>query len=79
MAQSINIFWNNIFINPSLPLLCRNSGAIHLVQPSLMTGWQVDEIPVYFKFLKFIIDQIFKLFAAFSEATALLEQYECVV
>ena len=30
------------------------------------------------EFLKFIIDQIFKLFVAFNEVTALLEQYECM-
>ena len=40
MAQWINVLQNNNFINlMGLPLLCRNSGAIHLVQPHLVTGW----------------------------------------
>ena len=33
---------------------------------------------VNFKFLKFAVDQVFKLFAAFNTVTALLEQYECI-
>ena len=33
---------------------------------------------VNFKFLKFIVDQVFKLLAAFNTVTALLEQYELV-
>ena len=32
-----------------------------------------DEIRVNFKFLEFIIDRVFILFAAFSNVTALLE------
>ena len=31
---------------------------------------------VNFKFLKFVVDRIFELFAAFNTVTALLEQYE---
>ena len=79
MAQWINVLRNNSFVNPTrLPLLCRNSRAIALVEPGLMAGWQagwlIDEMQVNFKFLKFIIDQIFILFAAFNKVTALLEQ-----
>ena len=33
---------------------------------------------VNFKLLKFIVDQIFKLFAVFNTVTTLLEQYECI-
>ena len=43
-----------------------------------MAGWLADEVWVNFEFLKFIVDQIFKLFAAFNTVTALLEQYECI-
>ena len=79
MAQWINIFRNNNFVNPKpLPLLCRNSRAVALVQPDLtagwLAGWLIDEMQVNFKFLKFIIDRIFILFAAFNKVTALLEQ-----
>ena len=62
MAQWINAFWNNSFVNPMLlPLLCRNSRTMALAQPGLMAGWLIDEMWVNFKFLKFIIDQIFIL------------------
>ena len=43
-----------------------------------MAGWLADEMGVNFKFLKFVVDQIFELFAAFNTVTALLEQYECI-
>ena len=43
-----------------------------------LAGWLIDEMPVKFKFLKFIIDRIFILFAVFNSVTALLEQYECI-
>ena len=93
MAQWINILRNNSFINPArLPLLCRNSIAVALVEPGLtagwlagwlvgwlagwLGGWLADKIRVNFKFLKFVVDQIFELFAAFNTVTALLEQYE---
>ena len=61
MAQWINILQNNSFINPMrLPLLCRNSKAVVLMQPGLtagwLAGWLIDEMRVNFKFLKFIID-----------------------
>ena len=79
MAQWINVFWNNNFVNSTrLPLLCRNSRAVALVEPGLtagwLAGWLIDKMRVNFKFLKFIIDQIFILFAAFNKVTALLEQ-----
>ena len=70
-----------------LPLLCRNSRAVALAEPGLtagwlagwpagrragwLAGWLADEMRVNFKFLKFIVDRIFKLFAAFNTVTAL--------
>ena len=75
MAQWINLFQNNSFINPTrLPLLCRNSIAVALAEPGLTAGWLIDKIRINFKFLKFIIDRIFILFAVFNNVTALLEQ-----
>ena len=79
MVQWINVLRNNSFVNPmQLPLLCRNSRVVALAQLGLTAGWQagwlIDEMWVNFKFLKFIIDQIFILFAAFNKVTALLEQ-----
>ena len=59
MVLWINALQNNNFINPTwLPLLCRNSGAIHIAQPGL-AGRQADKIQVNFEFLKFTIDQNF--------------------
>ena len=53
MAQWVNRLWNNIFVNPPLlPLLYEISGALHLVQPGLTTGWQADEIQVNFEIFK---------------------------
>ena len=79
MAQWINVLWNNSFVNPMrLPLLCRNSRAVALGSYGRLAGWLADEMRVNFKFLKFIVDRIFKLFAAFNTVTALLEQYECI-
>ena len=41
MAQWINVFRNNSFVNPTrLPLLCRNSRAVALAEPGLTAGWQ---------------------------------------
>ena len=80
MAQWINVFRNNSFVNPTrLPLLCRNSRAVALAEPGLtagwLAGWLIDEIRVNFKFfIKFIIDRIFILFAVFNNITALVEQ-----
>ena len=43
MAQWINVFRNNSFVNPTrLPLLCRNSRAIALAEPGLTTTWLAD-------------------------------------
>ena len=62
MVQWINIFRNNGFVNPTqLPSLCRNSRAVALAQPGVTAGWLIDKMRVNFKFLKFIIDQIFIL------------------
>ena len=63
-----------------LPLLCRNSRAIALAEPDLTAGWLAGWLAGRgkFIFLKFIVDQIFKLFVAFNTVTALLEQYECI-
>ena len=79
MAQWINVFRNNSFINPTrLPLLCRNSRAVALAEPGLTAGWLagrlIDEMRINFKFLKFIIDRIFLLFTVFNNVTALLQQ-----
>ena len=47
MAQWINVFQNNSFINPMrLPLICRNSRAVALVQPGIMAGWLIDKMQV---------------------------------
>ena len=41
MAQWVNRFRNNIFVNPPpLPLSCEISGALHLAQPGLTAGWR---------------------------------------
>ena len=76
MAQWINLFRNNSFVNPTrLPLLFKNSRAVALAEPGLTAGWQagwlIDEIRVNFKF---IIHRIFILFTVFNNVTALLEQ-----
>ena len=78
MAQWINILQDNSFVNPTrLPLLCRNSRAVALAEPGLMAGrqagWLADEMRVNLKFLKFVVDRIFKLFAVYNTVTALLE------
>ena len=39
MAQWINVFRNNGFVNPmQLPLLCEKTGALAIVKPGLMAG-----------------------------------------
>ena len=80
MAQWINILWNNNFKNlMPLPLLYRNFRAVALAEPGLTAGWLVGRQNVgKFQILKCIVDQFFKLFAAFNKVTVLLEQYECV-
>ena len=57
MAQWVNRFQNNIFVNPPpLPLSCEISGALHLAQPGLTAGWQAgrlaDEVQVDFEIFK---------------------------
>ena len=57
MAQWVNRFRNNIFVNPPpLPLSCEISGALHLAQPGLtagwLAGWLADEIQVDFEIFK---------------------------
>ena len=85
MAQWINVFRNNSFVNPTrIPLLCKNSRAVALAEPGLTAGWQAGWLagwladrrnPGKFQiFIKFIIDRIFILFAVFKTVTALLEQ-----
>ena len=60
-----------------LSLLCRISGAVHLVQLGLMLGWLAGrrnpgDFQDFTKFTK-IID-----FALFNKRTALLQQYQCI-
>ena len=62
-------------------VVCRNSRTVALAELGLTAGWlagwlAVDKFQI-FK-IDFIVDQIFKLFAAFNTVTALLEQYECI-
>ena len=39
MAQWINVFRNNSFVNPTqLPLLCEKTGALAIVKPGLRAG-----------------------------------------
>ena len=41
MAQWKNYLRNNSFVNPTqLPLLYEKTGAVALVEPDLMAGWQ---------------------------------------
>ena len=42
MAQLVNHLRNNIFVN--LPLLCKISKALHLMQPGLMAGWHAGRL-----------------------------------
>ena len=80
MAQWINVFRNNSFVNPTrLLLLCRNSRAIALAEPGLTAGWQAGWLADRRNVGKFQIFKIhyrsnFILFAAFNKVTALLEQ-----
>ena len=80
MVQWINVLQNNSFVNPTrLPLLCRNSRAVALAEPGLTAGWLAGRRNAgKFQILKFVVDRIFKLFAAFNTVTTLLEQYECI-
>ena len=76
MVPWINVFRNNSFVNPMrLPLLCRNSRAVALVELGLTAGWLADRRNAgKFQILKFIIDRIFILFTVLKTVTELLEQ-----
>ena len=53
MAQWVNRFRNNIFVNPPpLPLSCEISGTLHLAQPGLTAGGLADEIQADFEIFK---------------------------
>ena len=60
MAQWINVLRNNSFVNlRQLPLLCRNSTVVVLVElghAGWLTSWLAVKMCVNFKFLRFIID-----------------------
>ena len=43
-----------------------------------MAGWLAGRRNAGVEIVKFLIDQIFQLFAVFNKVTALLEQYECI-
>ena len=82
MAQWINVFRNNSFVNlTQLPLLCRDSRAVALSELGLtaawLAGWLADRRNAgkfqNFK-IHYTVDRIFILFAAFNKVTALLEQ-----
>ena len=77
MTQWIHVLRNNSFVNSKrLPSLCKNSKAVALTEPRLTADWLADEMRVNLNFLKFVVDRIFELFAAFNAVTALLEQHE---
>ena len=45
MMQWINVFRNNGFVNLTrLPLLCEKTGALAIVEPGLMAGWQAGSL-----------------------------------
>ena len=44
MAQWINVFGTSVLNPTRLPMLCRNSRAVALVQPGLTAGWLIDEM-----------------------------------
>ena len=73
MVQLINILWNNSFVNPTqLPLLCRNSRAVALAELGLTAGWLAGWLAGRrnvgnFKFLKFVVDQIFELLLCLTQ------------
>ena len=72
MAQWINVFRNNSFINPTrLPLLCRNSRAVALAELGLTAGWQAGWLadrrnPGKFQIFKIHYRSNFYTFAVFS-------------
>ena len=84
MAKWINVLRNNSFVNPTrLPLLCRSSRAVALVELGLTAGWQAGWLAswlVYrqnagkFQIFKIHYRSNFYTFAVFNKVTALLEQ-----
>ena len=79
MAQWVNRLRNNIFIYPSpLPLLCEISGALHLAQPGLMAGRQVDKIQVNFEISKLAVGRNIRPVTSFNQGTASLQPYQCI-
>ena len=57
MALWVNRLRNSVFVNlPPLPLSCKISGALHLVQLGLtagwQAGWQANKIQVNFENFK---------------------------
>ena len=72
MAQWINVFRNNSFVNPMrLPLLYRNSRAVALGELGLTAGWLAGWLANRQNAGKFQIFKIhfrsnFELFAAFN-------------
>ena len=84
MAQWINVFWNNSFVNPTqLPLLCRNSRAIALAEPGLTAGWLAGWLTGWladrrntgkFQIFKIHYRSNFYTFCCVKKVTALLEQ-----
>ena len=73
MAQWVNHFRNNIFVNPPpLPLSCEISGVLHLAQPGLTAGWQADEIQADFEIFKIGCRLKYSSFRFVNEDTASL-------
>ena len=77
MVQWVNRVRNSIFVNaPPLPLLCEISGALHLAQPGLTTGWLgwlADKIQLIFEIFKIHYRSLFSLF---NKSAALLQLYQ---
>ena len=84
MAQWVNRLQNKIFVNPPpLPLLCENSGALHLAQPGLTAGWQqagrqADEIQVNFEIFKVGCRSKYSTCRFVNQGTASLQPYQCI-
>ena len=79
MAQWVNHLQNNIFVNlPPLPLLCEISGALHLAQPGLTAGRQVDKIQVNFEIFKVGCRSKYSICRLVYQSTASLQPYQCI-
>ena len=81
MAQWVNRFRNNIFVNPPpLPLSCEITGALHLAEPGLtagrlagwQAGWLADEIQADFEIFKIGCRLKYSSFRFVNEDTASL-------